>query len=151
MPNRIPSIAAKLKEKSLNFKWLIIGDGPEIERNKIQRQMDLCGVNDRVIMLGYKDNPYPYFKRANIYVCTSESEACPMVFLEANTLNTFVISNDFPSAHELIEDGSGTICSISDISNIILQYIDKKSKINIGHNTIMDNSFAKLKILLKAN
>lgn len=147
----IPSIAVKLKEKSLKFKWLIIGDGPEIERNKIQRQIDLFGVSDRVFMLGYKENPYPYFKRANLYVCTSESEACPMVFLEANTLNTFVISNDFPSAHELIEDGSGTICSISDMPNMILQYLDKKSKINIGHNTIMDNSFAKLNILFKAH
>lgn len=125
----IPSIASYLKKEGVEFKWYIIGpsfDDNEVEKlrnNIIQYQVEDC-----VIWLGGKANPYPYFKSSNLYVCTSLSEACPMVFNEARVLGIPVVSTDFPSSYEFIENGeTGAISSFSDIAETIKEIIESPS------------------------
>ncbi len=120
----IPSIAAKIKENRDDFVWFIVGSGRE--EKKILEEIKKYGVENNVIMMGFKDNPYSILSDCDLYICTSESEACPMVFLEANALGKFVISNDFPSAHEILSHEIGSICSISDMADKILNYISLK-------------------------
>ena len=50
-------------------------------------------VENEVICLGNKTNPYPYFKVADLLVSTSSSEACPMIFNEAKILNLPVMAD----------------------------------------------------------
>lgn len=128
----IPSIACSLKNQGVEFHWYIIGpsfDDNELEKlrnNIVQFQVDDC-----VFWLGGKANPYPYFRTANLYVCTSLSEACPMVFNEARVLGIPVVSADFPSSYEFIDSGySGAICSFSDIAETIKDIIENPSLYN---------------------
>ena len=73
-----------------------------------------------MIWLGEKVNPYPYFKDTDQYVCLSELEACPMVFLEAKLFNIPIVTTDFPSAREFVKDGEGTISPLEDLPQAII-------------------------------
>lgn len=100
----IPKIASKIKTKTdIKFKWYIIGDGGE--KLNIEKAISQYNMHDTVIMLGKKSNPYPYMAKANIYVCTSSSEAHPLVVNEARALQVPVLCNTFESAYESVEDG----------------------------------------------
>ena len=84
----IPKMAHELSQRGCNFRWYIIGpEYDHIETSAIQDGIIKYNLTDKVFWLGGKSNPYPYFKKADLYVCMSESEACPMVFIESNSLN----------------------------------------------------------------
>lgn len=123
----IPSIVKELKEHGYKFTWFILGDGDEKEQiiSLIQKQE----VSDEVILLGEKANPYPYFAGSDLYLITSISEACPYVLNEAKVLNIPIISTDFGSASEFIDNGvNGIITGVNNLTNVIREMIDDKEK-----------------------
>lgn len=117
----IPSLAVQLRAQgSKPFRWYIIGGGNDAEQRAIDKAIKMNCVEDCVIMLGMKNNVYPYIAKADLYVCTSESESFPMVINEAKALGVPVISNDFPSASESIDTGvDGIICPMKDMARCI--------------------------------
>ena len=117
----IPQIAHKLLEKGAKFRWFILGQPyNDEEENRMKDAINEYGNDDRVVYLGGKDNPYPYFRAANLLVSTSESEACPMIFNEAKLLGLPIVSTDFPSAYEFINEPSeGRISSIDMMADSI--------------------------------
>ena len=124
--NQIASIAQRLKEYGLRFRWYIIGDGRE--RYAIEKSIKDLGMDEYVIMLGAKTNPHYYIKQADLYICLSESEACPRVVNEAKILGTPTISTDFPTIHEFIEDGkTGIISPLSEIPDAITRMFTERS------------------------
>lgn len=133
--SKIPSIAARIKEEyQLPFRWYIIGSGEESERLAIEAEIDSNNVADEVIMLGVKNNPYPYMAKANLYVCTSVSESFPMVVNEAKALCLPVVSNDFPSVKESLSDSiDGYVCTIKEMPI----FIEKAAK----RTWSLDNSY----------
>lgn len=132
--NQISSIARQLKEQGLSFRWYIVGDGTD--RNVIEKSIKDLGMDENVIMLGAKTNPHYYIKHADLFVCLSESEACPRVVNEAKILGTPTVSTDFPTISEFIEDGkTGIISPLSDITNAILRIIsDEELREEIKRN-----------------
>lgn len=152
----VPAIAASMKEKGVSFIWYIIG--PNLGDSCLQQLLDnikYYNVEDCVVYLGGKSNPYPYFKHSNLLVSLSLSEACPMIFNEAKVLNVPAVSADFPSAYEFIKEGvNGEICSLdqmaavlsgiiknTDSYNSLVQNLSKESDIN-------DDTLSKLNDLL---
>lgn len=138
----IPLIARKLKDLGLTFRWYIIGggQGAKKETSEIQKQIELQDTGDCVILLGRKDNPYPYFKAADLLVSTSESEACPMIFNEAKILNLPIISTNFGSSFEFIKEGyDGYISSIEEIHKAIASIMTDKKKYDSLSPGIMDD------------
>lgn len=113
----IPEIAAQLKKAGLIFRWYILGsaDIPD-ELKRLTDAIRQYSVGDEVLFLGGKSNPYPYLKAANLMVTISKSEACPMIFNEAKILHVPVLSSDFGSAYEFIEQGNGGY--ISSLENL---------------------------------
>lgn len=143
----IPQIANELKMYGLDFRWLIIGSGYKNYEDKIKSEIAKFNVANEVRLIGFVANPYPLISRSDLFVCTSESEASPMVFLEANCLNKYIISNDFPSAHEFLDENQGTICTIPTMAQTILNALHKnqsrinsmvKAKINSYKNEIVN-------------
>lgn len=124
----IPRIASYLKNHSIKFNWYILGVENDVsEMYAFQQGLISYDVNDCVKWLGGKSNPYPYFKSSDIYICTSESEACPMVFIEAKILGLPVLTTDFPSAYEFIEDGeNGLVAPIDKLANTIIEVINNR-------------------------
>ena len=116
--SKIPQIAYSLRSKNLIFKWFIIGGPINDEYRLIESEIEKYRVAEFVVLLGPKSNPYPYFKKADLYVATSKSEACPMVFIEAKLLGIPIISTDFASAYEFISNDS-QITTIDKIADLI--------------------------------
>ncbi len=124
----IPTIASSLKQKGYSFKWYIIGpEFDEAERKAMVESISRNNVSDCVWWLGGKDNPYPYFNAADLYVCTSSSEACPMVFNEARCVGLPIVSTDFPSAFEFItSEKDGIISSLEKLDVSLGRLMDDR-------------------------
>lgn len=121
----IPSIAKQLKQEGCVFKWYIIGmpsDKEEVDR--LNTSITSNSVDDCVRYVGPVENPYSYLAKASLLVSVSESEACPMIFNESKVLGVPIVSTDFPSAFEFIENGrEGYISGIQRIHEPISQLI----------------------------
>lgn len=119
----IPEIAARLKKAGLDFRWYIMGSAaiPE-ELKRVTDAIRLSSVEDEVVFLGGKPNPYPYLKAADVMVSVSRSEACPMIFNEAKILQVPIVSADFGAAYEFIKDGeTGIITPLEGIPDAIMR------------------------------
>ena len=116
--------ARVLKEKGLKFKWYFVGEGemrPTIE-NKIKE----AGLEQDVILLGLKENPYPYMARADVYVQTSSFEGFGLTIAEAKILLKPVVSTDFDIVYDQIEDGrNGLIAQMTpdDVAEKIIKVL----------------------------
>lgn len=58
-----------------------------------------------VIILGKKENPYPYIKACDLYIQPSRYEGKSIVVREAQLLNKPVIITRFPSSKSQLKDG----------------------------------------------
>ena len=136
----IPSIASQLKARGLNFLWFIVGDGDE--KSAIQKNISLHNVADCVILLGAKSNPHFYIKQADLLVSLSSSEACPRVIIEALILGTPVLSSNFPSIYEYLDDGLyGRIAPIENFPDAIAQLLTDKPLYNRLKSNLKNYSF----------
>lgn len=85
------------------FCWYIIGDGREKESLKaLAEKLD---VEDCIMFLGEKINPYPYMLNCDLYVQTSISESFCITVEEAKILCKPIIITDFAAANERITNG----------------------------------------------
>ena len=73
----------------------IIGDGRH--REQLENLVKELKIEERVKFLGFRTNPYPYLKRANLFVCSSKFEGLPTVIIEAMILKRMVIATDCPT------------------------------------------------------
>lgn len=75
----------------------IIGKGKEEEEKSILRLISELDLEDKVTLLGYHENPFPFIAKAKALILTSDQEGLPTVLIEALLLHTPVISVDCPS------------------------------------------------------
>lgn len=96
-------VMKQLKRDGINcVKWYFVGDGPLLQ--DMQTKILAEGLDDSIIMLGVKVNPYPYLKQADLYVQMSEHESYCLTLAEAQILGVPAISTNFKSAYEIVED-----------------------------------------------
>lgn len=126
--DRIPSIVSQVMSKGISKKllWYIIGDGDEKLIKYTNEEIKKYGLENNIVLLGAKTNPYPYIKSSNLLITLSKSEACPYVINEAKILKVPLLSTDYPSAVELIGKEQGLIRSISDFPEAICHLIEDK-------------------------
>ena len=136
----IAPIAKTLIERGVDFKWFLIGDGPE--RKKIEDSIVHYQVGDNVKMLGFQTNPYFFMGRADLLVSLSSSEACPRTVNEAKILGLPTASTDFPTINEFIEDReTGWICPIEEMAKKILEIMRNQKEYLSVKNNLKDFSF----------
>jgi glycosyltransferase involved in cell wall biosynthesis len=64
-----------------------------------------AGIESHVILLGKKENPYPYIKRCDLYLQPSRYEGKSVSVREAQILCKPVIITDYPTASSQIKSG----------------------------------------------
>lgn len=100
--DNIPDICRQVREKGIDLHWYIIGFGDEmLIRQKIQE----IGMEDYVIILGKRTNPYPYIKACDIYAQPSRYEGKSVTVREAQMLCKPVVVTDYPTAKSQIVNG----------------------------------------------
>lgn len=102
--DNVPDITRRMKKSGIkDLKWYIIGYGGS--EALIRQKIAEAGMEDHVILLGKKDNPYPYIKACDIYVQPSRYEGKSITVREAQILCKPVAVTAFPTAPSQIQDG----------------------------------------------
>jgi glycosyltransferase involved in cell wall biosynthesis len=99
----IPEIARLLKEKGYVFRWYLVGDGRL--RFELENAIRSYGLENQVVLLGGKQNPYPYIKNCDLYVQPSFSEAYCLTLAEARILCRPIVTTNATGNGEQIRDG----------------------------------------------
>ncbi len=90
--------AFKLVANLDNVILWVVGDGPS--REDYVKEVKKLKIEDRVIFVGSKINPYPYMKKGDYLILTSLYEGFPVVYLEGLALKkklitTIKVSDDY--------------------------------------------------------
>ena len=101
--DNVPDITRRIVEQVPNFRWFIIGFGED--EDLIHRKITEEGMQNHVILLGKKSNPYPYIKACDIYVQPSRYEGKSVTVREAQILHKPVVVTNYPTAASQIKDG----------------------------------------------
>lgn len=73
---------------------VIIGDGHD--RPNIESKIAQSGAGEFIRLLGKKENPYPWMRRAELFVLSSKFEGLGMVLIEAMACGTKVVASKAP-------------------------------------------------------
>lgn len=101
----IPKICKTIIEKGVSVRWYIIGYGSEEIERVVRGNAEKEGVADKVVILGKKENPYPYIKACDVYVQPSRYEGKSITVREAQILCKPVIITNYPTAKSQVQDG----------------------------------------------
>lgn len=93
-------IFADAAAKRPDLRLYLIGDGEE--RSKLESIITRCHLEERVQILGYQPNPFPYLKKMDAMVLNSRYEGQGMVLWEAKALGLPVL---MPKRLEPYNDG----------------------------------------------
>lgn len=108
------------KEKS---KLLILGKGP-YEKQLKELTISL-GIEDSVMFLGFRSNPYKYMNIADLFILSSKWEGFGHVIVEAMASGVPVISTNCNSGPaEIIQNKYGVLVEVGDFDKIAVEAIE---------------------------
>ena len=125
-----------IKDKGLDFKWFIIGNGSLFEN--LSNQIKDENLTDTVFLLGENGNPYPYIKDADLFVQPSRFEGKSVILNEAKMLCRPILATRYPTVTDQIEDGfDGVIVGLDAdalANGIINTLLDENLKSQLVNN-----------------
>jgi glycosyltransferase involved in cell wall biosynthesis len=129
--------AAKIiKDKGIDFKWYIIGEG--ILREEIEKQINTLSLQENITLLGLRSNPYPYIKQCDIIVQSSLFEGKSIAIDEAKILCKPIVATNYPTVYDVISDNkNGLIADMTPealAEKIILLYNNRDLRENLSKN-----------------
>lgn len=101
--DNIPDICKLMIEEGKKIRWYIIGFGGD--EHLIREKIKISGMDEVVIILGKKSNPYPYINACDIYIQPSRYEGKSIAVREAQMLGRPVVITDYPSAKSQVQNG----------------------------------------------
>lgn len=101
--DNVPEINSILHQLGWKTKWFLIGYGSD--ESLVKEKIAQWKMEDSVILLGKKNNPYPYIKRADYYIQPSRYEGKCVAVREAQILGIPVIITDYESSKDQLRDG----------------------------------------------
>ena len=101
--DNVPDICRRMVAGGLDVTWYLIGYGGD--EPLIRQKIDEAGMQERVIILGKKDNPYPYMRACDLYVQPSRYEGKAVTVREAQLLGKPVVITNYATSGSQLEDG----------------------------------------------
>ena len=92
----------KILDRGIEARLYLIGTG-KFEKECKELAVNL-GIEDKVIFLGIKSNPYPYMKECNIYIQPSRYEGYCTTVEEALIFNKKMVITNFNSSKEQLKN-----------------------------------------------
>lgn len=119
--DNVPIICRNISRAGLKVKWYLIGFGPD--ESLIRERIKMYGMEKQVIILGKKENPYPYIKACDVYIQPSRYEGNSVCVHEAQILEKPVIITNYPTAKSQLQDGIDGMIVSSDNENCAKEII----------------------------
>ena len=101
--DNVPWICKRILEAGLNVRWYLIGYGGD--EALIRRNIQDAGMEEHVIILGKRANPYPYIAACDLYVQPSRYEGKCVTVREAQMLGKPVVITRYVTSSSQLEDG----------------------------------------------
>lgn len=136
--DRLIKVHTRLIENGLKHKIYVIGDGPE--RENLEKMIHERNIEETFKLIGKRENPYPYIKKANCFALLSDYEGYPMVLLEAQILKKYIIITN-TAARETLRNYSNSIIVENDEEDIFIglcKYIKMAKDIEKENKIIED-------------
>jgi glycosyltransferase involved in cell wall biosynthesis len=111
------------------IRWFLIGFGGD--EALIKKRIEEAGMQDYCIILGKKENPYPYMAVCDVYVQPSRYEGKAVTVREAQILCKPVIISNYKTAHSQVHDGIDGIIvpkSNEEMADAIVEFLQDKQK-----------------------
>lgn len=131
--NTLINAYANLKNKSkIDEKLVLVGDGPD--REKLENLVKELKLENDIMFLGKKSNPYIWMKNSKVFILSSKYEGLPTVLIEALVLDIpSISSNCLTGPAEILENGKyGELFNIGNAKELeekILLTLEKREKI----------------------
>lgn len=125
----------QLKERGYeNIVWYVIGYGNE--EKMLRELIKKNGLEDSFILLGKKNNPYPYIDACDLYVQPSRYEGKAVTVTEAKMLGKPILITNYPTAKSQLDSGiDGLICPMGEngiVEGIIKLIDDEEFRVNLS-------------------
>ena len=105
--------AQKLKNKGLDWQFVIIGKGPE--RSKIENFIKKTNLENNVFLIGFVSDAFECLKAFNLFVLPSIKEGQPWTILEAMAAEIPIVATNIAGIPETIEtEKSGLLVEPAD-------------------------------------
>ena len=140
--------AKVMQDQNINFIWYIIGQGELKE--KLQKKINDAQLQNKVILLGTRENPYPYCYYCDIFVQPSRYEGKSVVLDEAKILAKPIVVSNYDTVKDQIIGGSegiivplkphqiaGAIIDLMNNPNKRLQLIDYLQEHEYGNEDLI--------------
>lgn len=126
-------IVKKLKERNINVKAYVLGDGPL--RNEVEEKIIEWNIKDNLILCGFCKDVKPYLDNCSLYVHTANLEGFGMAVVEAMSRFCAVIVSDSCALPELVDNGvDGLIAKTYDVND----WADKIEYL-LSYQQVVDN------------
>lgn len=106
--------AVRLYNEGHRFDLAIVGDGNQF--SALKEQVAQANAASYIHLLGFRDNPYPVMKAADMFVCSSRQEGFSTVIAESMILGTPVMATEVSGVRETLglNDEYGMVIDNSD-------------------------------------
>lgn len=101
--DNIPDICRRIRESGYNVYWYIIGYGGD--EALIRQKIAEASMQEHVLLLGKKENPYPYILACDFYIQPSRFEGKSVTVREAQLLCKPVVITNYPTAKSQVTHG----------------------------------------------
>jgi glycosyltransferase involved in cell wall biosynthesis len=140
--------AKHLKDQGIRFSWYVVGEGEE--RKNLQKDIRKYQLEKEFILLGLRENPYPYIRHADILVQPSRFEGKSVVLDEAKILKKPIVVTNYNSVEDQIDNEKTGIISkmtsedLAEKIKILLIDNEKQKKIIENLNNMFDISITEI-------
>lgn len=115
----------KQENPDLAVRWYVVGEGDQ--RETLEKRIKKLSLQNDFILLGAKENPYPYYRQTDLYIHATRFEGKSIAIQEAQVLGCAIIASDCSGNREQIVDGvDGALCELDAraLKNAILRLIN---------------------------
>lgn len=105
--DNVPDILRRIREQGIDARWYLIGYGGE--EPLIRQRIREAGMENYVVIIGKKANPYPYIQACDLYIQPSRYEGNSVTVREAQMLCKPVVVADYPTAASQILSGKNGV------------------------------------------
>lgn len=103
----------RLLDEGIYHNLWILGEGPE--REMLEQYIAENGIEDTAKLLGFKQNPYPYLREADLLVCSSDYEGFSTFVTEGVILGKPIVTTDCTGMREILGNSEfGLVTELDD-------------------------------------